>query len=136
MPRITGANIVDRRLKGLGRDAIIEVGKALYVGGDAIRVEAALSLTRGSVSGRFHVPSAPRSPPNEDTGFLRAGLIVEQVAPLRVNVVNDIPYAADLEFGTSKMIERPFMAPAARAKKKEVVDGVRAAVSRVTRRKK
>jgi hypothetical protein len=134
MPRITGSKQVGDRLKRLsGREKIEFVGKALYVGGDEIRAFAAHSITAGSVSGAGHVVSRPGEPPNQDTGFLVAGFIVEQPAPLRVLVANDIPYAVDLEFGTSKMAERPFFRPATKAKRKRVTELVTKAVNIATR---
>lgn len=133
MPRITGKDSVVERFTAMtGPEKVELVGQALFVGGDMIKAEAAHLITQGSVSGANHVVSEPGQPPNEDTGFLRAGLIVEQPAPLRVLVVNDIPYAVDLEFGTSKMAERPFMKPATNNKRKEIVELVEKAVGIAT----
>lgn len=136
MPRVTGDRQARARLRGLaGQEKIAEVGRALYAGGDLIRVEASRLLTEGSVSGKFHVPSLPGEPPNEDTGHLRSNIEVHQTAPLRVEVSSNAKYAAALEGGTSKMAERPYMGPAARAKKKEIVKLVQGAVSIVVRRR-
>ncbi len=135
MVRITGADSVLGRLRGAaGREKIALVGRALFVGGDIIRTEAALSITRGSVSGRNHVPSLPGEPPNADTHLLDRSIEIEQVAPLRVQVSANAPYAVELEGGTSKMAARPFMGPAARAKRKEVVELVTKAVNVATRK--
>jgi hypothetical protein len=41
------------------------------------------------------------------------------------------PYSVPLEFGTSKMAARPYMGPATANKRKEAVDLIRAAVSKV-----
>lgn len=137
MVRITGANLALNRLRGAaGKDAIRLVGKALFVGGDAIRTEAALSITRGSVSGKNHVPSRPGEAPNADTQVLNRSIETHQVAPLRVEVSANAPYAVPLEAGSSKMAARPFMGPAARAKKKEVVDLVTRAVNVATKKRK
>lgn len=129
MPRITGKQQAQRRLSGVSAAQIQQIGQALYVGGDRIRAEASRLITEGAVSGKNHVPSLPGEPPNEDTGHLRSNIEVEQAAPLRVLVSSNAQYAAALEFGTSKMAARPYMGPAARNKKAEVVARVRKAIS-------
>lgn len=131
MPKITGVEKAKRRIESLaGREKIELVGQALFAGGEMIKAEAARSITEGAVSGKNHVPSKPGEPPNEDTGTLRRNITVTQVGPLHVRVASNAPYSAYLEFGTSKMAARPFMGPAARAKKKEVVALVRGAISK------
>ena len=136
MPRITGADKINRRLSGMaGQETVQLVGKALFVGGDMIRAEAGRLITEGAVSGRNHVPSAPGSPPNEDSGHLRSHIETTQPAPLRVEVSSNASYSAPLEFGSSRMAARPFMGPAARSKRKEVVAIVEKAVSAAIRRK-
>lgn len=135
MPRITGADKVTMRLQTIGPEVVRNVGTALFAGGEVIRAEAAHLITEGAVSGRNHVPSLPGEPPNEDTGVLRTNIETTQPAPLRVEISSNAPYAAALEFGTSRMAERPYMRPATRAKKNEVIDLVRQAVDRATKGK-
>lgn len=123
------------RLKKLQGEAMVrEVGKALFAGGEAIQVEAQISISAGSVSGAKHVPSAPGQPPNQDTGVLAGNIETNQVAPLVVEVSSSAPYAAALEFGTSKMEARPYMGPARDAKRAEVTQLVRKAVDRAIKR--
>lgn len=130
MPRITGRDAVTVRLNRLaGEETIRKVGQALYAGGEEIRAEAAHMITEGAISGRNHIPSLPGQPPKEDTGTLRTHIETTQVAPLQVEVSSNAPYAAALEFGTSKMAERPYMRPATARKRKAVIEGVRAAVN-------
>ena len=102
------------RLKILsGQNRIIKAaGRVLYVGADMIRAEAHRSISRGSRSGKKHKPSAPGEPPNRDTGVLQAHLRAELVSPLEAHVASEAPYAAALEFGTSKMEARPYLRPA------------------------
>lgn len=136
MPKITGKDAVTRRLNALsGREKVVLVGKALFAGGEMIKAEAAHLITEGAVSGKHHVPSKPGDPPNEDTGLLRSMIEVHQVVPLRVQVSSNAPYAVELEGGTSKMAARPYMGPATRRKRKEVVALVEGAVARATKRK-
>lgn len=137
MPRITGKQAAEGRLRALsGREKVELVGKALFVGGELIKAEAAHLITDGAVSGAGHAPSKPGEPPNEDTGLLRSRIEVHQVAPLRVQVSSNAPYAAHLEFGTSKMAERPYMRPATENKRKEVIATVERAVAIATRKRK
>lgn len=135
MPRITGADGVQLRLKGMvDQNAVRRVGAALFAGGELIRGEASHMITEGAVSGKGHVPSLPGEPPNEDTGVLRSHIETTQPGPLKVEVSSNAPYAAALEFGTSKMAERPYMRPATARKRKEVVALVRKAVTTATKR--
>ena len=69
-----------------------------------------------------------------DTGHLKNHIEVTQPGPLRVLVTSNAKYSAALEFGTSKMAARPFMNPAARAKRTEVTMIVRKAVDSAIRR--
>jgi hypothetical protein len=132
--KITGRERVTARLNRIAGERMIQnVGKALFAGGEKIRAEAAHLITEGSVSGRFHVPSAPGEPPNEDTGTLRTGIETTQTGPLRVEVSSNAPAAVPLEAGTSTMIERPYMGPATRNKRAEVVAGVQAAVNQTVK---
>lgn len=110
-----------------------EVGKALFAGAETIAVEAQLSITRGSVSGRNHVPSRPGEAPNNDTGVLANNIEAALVEPLKAEVSSNAPYSVPLEYGTSKMAARPFMRPARDAKRREVVQLVKAAVNRALR---
>jgi HK97 gp10 family phage protein len=134
MPKITGRETAEAHLKSLGGAQMVRrVGQALFAGGELIRAEAAHLITEGAVSGKNHVPSLPGEPPNEDTGTLRTHIETTQVAPLRVEVSSNAPYAVALETGSSKMAERPSMGPATRNKRAEVVKLVRSAVTAATK---
>lgn len=87
-------------------------GALLYEYADQIRAEAFRSISAGSVSGAGHVPSAPNTPPNRDTGDLQAGLKIERTGPLTAEVRAEAPHSEPLERGTSKMAPRPFLRPA------------------------
>lgn len=136
MVKITGANSAQRRLVGLaGREKVLLVGNALYAAGEEIRAEAHISITQNSVSGKNHVPSKPGKPPSNDTGTLVSHINTIQTAPLRVEVESVAPYAAALEYGTSKMAARPYMGPSARKKRKRAVALVEKAITIATRKK-
>jgi hypothetical protein len=110
-----------------------EVGKALFAAGNLIQVEAQISITAGAVSGKGHVASLPGEPPNQDTGLLGNNIETVQVEPLLVEVSSNAPYSAPLEFGSSRMAARPFMAPARDVKREEATQLVRNAVARAVR---
>lgn len=134
MVKITGAKAHAARLKKIqGPEMVKAVGAALFVAGDMIKVDAQISITAGSVSGKGHVVSAPGSPPNNDSGDLVRGIENVQVSPLRVEVSSNAPHAVPLEVGTSIMAPRPYMSPAAQKNRKEATALVRNAVSRVVR---
>lgn len=91
-----------------------KIGMAVYAIADVVRVEAVSSITEGSISGPGHIPSRPGEPPKADTRQLDTNIIVQRTGEFTAQVVSRAPYSAPLEFGTSKMLERPFMRPAAR----------------------
>ena len=128
-----GASAHSSRLKALsGPTATRLVGRALFAAGNEVQVEAQLSITRGAVSGKGHVASKPGEAPNADTHFLADQIETVQTGPLVVEVTSKAPYSAALEFGTSKMAERPFMRPAVAKKRARVVEIVTGAMKRAT----
>lgn len=134
MARITGRERVVARLEGAaGEKAIREVGQALFAGAEMIRAEAHTLISEGAISGKGHIPSKPGEPPNRDEGILQAHLEATQPAPLRAEASSNAGHAMPLEAGTSKMLPRPYMAPATRRRRKEIVAGVVAAVNRATK---
>jgi hypothetical protein len=162
MVRIVGAKAVSVRLAALsGTEKVQLVGEALFAGGEIIKTEARLSITTGAVSGKHHVASVAPAPPKNDEGILAAHINTIQTAPLRVEVESAAPHAVPLEkgwkikkgnrvrsfadpkkqgpikmeFGGSKVPARPYMGPATRKKRKEVVTLVKKAVTIATRRK-
>lgn len=136
MPKITGAAATSKRLKGLvsGR-AIRTLSKAVFAAGERIQVAAQISITEGAVSGKAHVPSAPGTPPNNDTGVLANNIetTLDESNPLRVLVSSSAPYAADQEFGNSRLPPRPYMAPAAARERAAAVEIIGRAVSSVAK---
>jgi HK97 gp10 family phage protein len=116
-----------------GPEMVKGIGRALYVAADTIKVEAQISITTGAVSGKFHVPSSPGQPPRNDTALLANNIEAVLVAPLKAEVSSRAPYAAALEYGTSKMAERPYMRPAVAKTKAEVSRLLNVAVGDVVR---
>lgn len=134
MAKIKGANRFQKRLRGM-RD-MKQVVAALYAAGQDIEIEAERSITQGSVSGKGHVPSRPGQPPNADTRYLDTNIetTIEAQNPPTVHVTSHAPYSAALEYGTSKMAERPFMRPAVEKNRKNIAEKVKEAVNITIRR--
>lgn len=114
------------------------VKDVVYAAADICAAEAAVSITSGSAGGQHggkhqHVPSSPNQPPNAETGHLNESIHVEPIDGLSARVVADASYAAALEFGTSKMVERPFMRPAAQKTKPKMLKLLRAVARDLTR---
>lgn len=119
------------RLRKLAGEAVKrEVGMALFAAGEMIAVEAQISITTGSVSGKNHKPSQPGEAPNQDTGVLGNNIETVRRELLVVEVSSNAPYSTPLEFGTSKMAARPFMAPARDKKRKEAEQLIKRALKR------
>ncbi len=130
-----GARAHIRRLEALaGATTRKEIGAALFAAGELIQVEAQTSISRGSVSGRGHVPAPVGQPPNYNTGVLSDGIVTTQPGELRVRVSSEAPYAAYQEFGTSKMGARPYLRPARDKKKKDAQALVQQALNRANKR--
>jgi len=124
------------RLRRMARDTAQEVVRKLYVAGQMIELDAERSITAGSVSGAGHVPSAPGQPPNRDTGLLDGSIETEirSQMPPTVTVTSRAPYAAHLEYGTSRMEPRPYMRPATERNRDDVTRAVGEAVNIIIKR--
>ena len=73
---------------------------------------------------RTHTASAPNMPPATDTGFLGANISLNVEAKSDGSVVGQIisaaPYSKALEFGTTEIVQRPFMRPALHKNRKNI----------------
>ena len=131
---LKGARAHIRRLQALGSaGAEREIGKALFAGGELIQVEAQISITRGAISGKGHVPSKPGEAPNADTHDLSDKIETTQPATLRVLVSSNSDHAG-IEFGNSRVEARPHMRPARDKKKGKVKTLVEQALGRVVKK--
>lgn len=122
------------RLRKLPAEAEKAVTQALFAGAETIANEAGLSITRGAVSGKGHVASAPGQAPNSDTHVLDRSIVAKRAGKLKSRVLATAPYAVPLELGTSKMAARPFMRPARDKKADEVRDLVARGMNEALRR--
>lgn len=118
----------------------------IWAGANEIKVEAQLSITRGSVSGKNHVASKPGEPPNNDTGVLKNNIETISTGPLTAEVQSKAPYAVIHEYGGTiedgfgkgvkiTLPERPYMRPAAKKMKPVVAEHVRVILDTVLKRK-
>lgn len=120
-------------LKKLQGKLLEYVPPAVFAGAELIAVEAQISIVEGSVSGKGHVPSAPGSPPNANLRTLDGNIEATHPSPFRALASSNAPYAAMLEFGTSKMAARPYMAPAVARTRRRVTETISAAVKKAVR---
>lgn len=134
MTTIRGAEAHRRRLRKLRGSAMVRpVTQAVFAAAQDLAVDASLSITRGAVSGKGHVPSSPGEPPNADTHVLARNIEAISTGPLKAEASSNAPYSLALEFGTSKMAERPFMRPAAKRERPKAVKRIVDAVNKVIR---
>lgn len=120
---IEGLNATIARIR---KNAPEAVGKVLYEGALQTHGEAVRSIqahgSAGVTYGR-HTASAPGNPPNTDTGNLVANITVQKITGgFDVGSRSGAPYGAALEFGTSKMMPRPWLRPAAEKGIKAALD--------------
>lgn len=121
-----------QRLKRMAQRTPQEVARKLYQAGQMLELDMERSITAGSISGAAHVPSAPNNPPNNDTGALVRSIQTRIGGPGLVVVEAggpSAPYAVHLEYGTAKMIQRPFARPATERNRKKIAEMVGEAVS-------
>ena len=119
-----GAKIHRARLARMRRWATDGVTKQLAAAGELVRADAQKSIREGSISGHGHIPSKPFDPPNADTHRLDLSIdVVINKSGKSVSVVSLAPYSSFLEFGTSRMAERPFLRPALRRNRNRIVYG-------------
>jgi len=121
--KIEGLSALDGKLSNLPREVQQAVQEGLMAVAQIAANEAKDLVRKGPKSGRIyektnpkrtHQASAPGQPPATDLGAL-LGSIVAEPAPeaLAANLVARMPYAVHLEYGTTRILPRPFMRPAA-----------------------
>ena len=128
------------KLKNLEKDLEPDFQEVVKGGAQQIRGEAIKSIQTGAKSGivyekynprRTHRASAPGQAPASDTGNLVSKIIVRQKDEDHVFVESNAHYSAFLEYGTSKMLPRPFLFPAFEKSRKPIVEATFKKVVRV-----
>ena len=118
--KITNLEQTLKQLENLESSMEKPLEEVLFGGGQLIRSEAVKSIQTGAKSGivyqkynprRQHRASAPGQAPASDTGNLVSKIIVKKEAG-EVKVQSNADYSKYLEYGTSKMLARPFLFPA------------------------
>jgi len=119
------------------------VQRAIAIGGNLVRNDAIKSVQNSTGGGRVykkynpkrtHRASAAGQAPNTDTGFLVSNIFLTySVDKLTAFVTSRAKYSAALEYGTSQMNERPFMAPALEQNKKKIRKLIATALSKMQR---
>ena len=127
--QVKGFKKVMASLKNLEQDLEKPFREVIVGGAQLIRGEAIKSIQSGPKSGRIyekynprrtHRASAPGQAPASDTGNLVRNIAVKMESRDQVAVVSSAPYSQFLEFGTSKMLPRPFLFPATQRSKKKI----------------
>lgn len=79
------------------------------------------SYTRRGIT---HTASAPGQPPATDSGFLGQNITMNVKSMPNGTIVGQVisaaPYSKALEFGTTKMMARPFMQPALEKNRRKI----------------
>jgi len=120
-------------LKSLERDLEAPFREVILGGAQLIRSEAIKSIMQGPKTGRIyekynprrtHRASAPGQAPASDTGNLVSQIQVKSTNPDEVAVESGANYSKFLEFGTSKMLPRPFLFPATERSRPKIQQAV------------
>ena len=131
--QVKGFKKVMSSLKNLEQDLEKPFREVIVGGAQLIRGEAIKSIQSGPKSGRIyekynprrtHKASAPGQAPASDTGNLVRNIVVKQENPDLVKVESNATYSSFLEFGTSKMLARPFLFPATERSRKKIAQAV------------
>ena len=124
---------VDWRGEGIMRIVRQAAMEAVYDGALSVEGEATRLIESGPKTGRVyqrnsvsHQASAPGEPPASDTGRLKQSSTVEtDTADLSATVTWRTLYAAMLEFGTTRMLPRPFARVALANKRAAINDDIK-----------
>lgn len=85
----------------------------------------------------LHYPSLPNNPPAVDTGTLRRSITFDvetdesKVTGRVGSTILDPPYGAYLEFGTSRMIQRPWLRPALERNREVIKENIKEGVREI-----
>lgn len=138
---VVGDKELIAKLKGKDNEITREIEKALKRGAILVEGDVKKSM-RGT--GTPHTPSEPGQPPAVITGKLRASIThevkkdlggdIEARVGIRGGTQPDTKnYGLFLEFGTSRMLKRPYLKPALAKNIKTIANFIKRAVKGVTR---
>ena len=131
--QVKNLNVALKKFDTLKKDLETPFREVIAGGAQLIRGQAIRSIQTGPKSGRIyekynprrtHQASAPGQAPASDTGNLVSQIIVRPKNPDEVAVESNALYSSFLEFGTSKMLARPFLFPATERSRPKIVQAV------------
>ena len=131
--QVKGFKKVMASLKNLEQDLEKPFREVIAGGAQLIRGEAIKSIQSGPKSGRIyekynprrtHRASAPGQAPASDTGNLVSQIRVREENKDLIKVESNALYSSFLEFGTSKMLARPFLFPATERSRPKIIQAV------------
>lgn len=135
---VVGEINISKKLKNLSKKGKDLIAHAVFKSVADVESHAKKSISQGNPSGRIyqrynnrrtHQASAPGQPPASDTGFL-VNNINRRIYHDKMGgeIASRSTYAKFLEFGTSKMLPRPYMFPAMEKNKKKIKDRIKKAI--------
>lgn len=136
---IQGQDQLISAIKKYGAKAIDRIEEAVQVTALDIEADAVKSIQRGSKTGRtykksspnrLHRASAPGEAPASDTGRLAGSIDSVKLTPLSYEVGTLLKYGEWLEFGTTKIAERPWLRPSVQRARSEFFRRLKIALRR------
>ena len=135
---VVGSIELEKNLKNISTKGKELIAHAVFKSVADVEKEAKQSIQRGAKAGvvykrynprRTHKASAPGQPPASDTGFLVSNIkrFIDGDG-LGGEVRSRAFYSKFLEFGTSKMLPRPFMFPALEKNRQKIITRIKKAV--------
>ena len=131
--QVKNINEALKKFDTLKKDLETPFREVIAGGAQLIRGEAIRSIQTGPKSGRTyekynprrtHKASAPGEAPASDTGNLVSQIRDKEENKDLVKVESNALYSSFLEFGTSKMLARPFLFPATERSRPKIVKAV------------
>ena len=131
--QVKNLNVALKKFDTLKKDLETPFREVIAGGAQLIRGQAIRSIQTGPKSGRIyekynprrtHRASAPGQAPASDTGNLVSQIRVREENKDLIKVESNALYSSFLEFGTSKMLARPFLFPATERSRPKIIQAV------------
>ena len=131
--QVKNLNVALKKFDSLKKDLETPFREVIAGGAQLIRGQAIRSIQTGPKSGRIyekynprrtHRASAPGQAPASDTGNLVSQIRVREENKDLIKVESNALYSSFLEFGTSKMLARPFLFPATESSRQKIIQAV------------
>lgn len=137
--KVTNSSRIERQLRNIPAARQAAVQRAVTIGAERVRGQAALLIQQGpprsgrayQIAGKTHIASAPGEPPKTRSGRLAGSIFVRpEDGGMAASVGTNIEYGRYLEFGTKKMAARPWLFPTFERLKNEISRRIMAAFIR------